>query len=101
MVASLTTRLNSLGYNIQEYDTDAEVDNLINNNKSTFCFGVTFTNDGTNYKYSLRGDVNSGFIDPRDKITVDDAFDRKTYASVLTSGMVGMTTVINSLILET
>ena len=99
MVSKLSAKIEPLGYSIQTYESDSVVDEEIKNGKK-ICFGVSFINDGTNYKYSIRGDINEGFIDSSAVLTSDRAIDVLSYASVVTSGMVGMVTVINSLIFQ-
>lgn len=53
-----------MNYIIQQYDNDTIVDNIIkdvdyNITLPAFCFGVTFTNSGNNYKYKLRFNVSN------------------------------------------
>ncbi len=65
MVNQLSTLLTTFGYRVSTYPNDDEVDRLVRDpgyglDFPEFCFGVSFENAGTNYKYNLRFNITNG-----------------------------------------
>lgn len=94
---------------MQDYASDSEVDAIVRNENygidyPYFCFGLSFENSGTAYKYNLRFNVTnqgSEAPNPNTDLTTRAKINLGIYRTTLYSGLQGLTNVVNNVILQT
>ena len=64
MVTTMKTNLENIGYTVQTYSSDEEIDTIVRdlgygNDYPYFCFGLSFQNSGSDYKYNLRFNISN------------------------------------------
>jgi hypothetical protein len=111
MVTALNAQISAQGYTVQEYANDAEIDTIARHQMygidyPYFCFGVSFENSGSNYKYNLRFNISEGdewteAPSTKADLTLKKKLNMGYLQGGVNSGFVGVTTVINNLILQT
>lgn len=108
MVVKMNTIFTAAGYTVRQYGSDSEIDTIVRDQNygidyPYFCFGLSFENSGSAYKYNLRFNITSGSSteapSPSTDITTKRKLNIGTYAATLKSGLIGVTNIINNVIL--
>lgn len=111
IVTQLGSRLTSLGYTVQYFNSDSEIDALArsrlyrtNSSYPGICFGVSMvTNNNHEYVYNLRYNIstsNSEGPDTKAKPTLINLFDYNTIRYPTRSGMLAINNVMLNYIIR-
>lgn len=106
LAIKLSSVLAMVGYQIQQFNNDDEIDATVRSvgygtDTPYICFGITFENVANKYVYNLRfNSSNNELPSPEEKMTLDRKIDMSYYFQSFSSGAIGITTLVNNLILQ-